>query len=226
MPCPASSNSTQQLCKLSRKAGTSGSFGGRAARTLLLLPVAHFRRRAEDENRALAEPDHGSRPAASLCKSSWGVQRRRGRKPRSTALRHVEGRPAAEMESRNTGSRDRSPEFKYRNDGEIRSGDPQFDAELDTVLNLNIAFLKNSRKGVLDVVLEWWQKRRPSNAQVQARINKHGKGTERFHPFTPVAIWFLQSKVGRMTNVQPARHTEGAFETVIEGVDAGQRLRP
>lgn len=85
--------------------------------------------------------------------------------------------------------------INYRNNGEIRSGDPQFDAELDTVLNLNIPFLKNSRKGVLEVVLLWWQKKAPSKALVQNRINKYDNGNDKLAPFAPVAVWFLKRKL-------------------------------
>ena len=33
-----------------------------------------------------------------------------------------------------------------------------FDRQLNEVLNLNLPRLKNSRKGILDAILEWWQK--------------------------------------------------------------------
>ena len=84
---------------------------------------------------------------------------------------------------------------RYQNDGEIRADDPEFDGQLDTVLNLNAAILKNNRKAVLSVVLEWWQKRKPSKAQVQARIKGYDNGNGDLPPFAPVAIWFLKRKV-------------------------------
>lgn len=85
--------------------------------------------------------------------------------------------------------------IKYHNNGEIRSDDPQFDAELDAVLNLNVPLLKNNRKGVLDVVLKWWRMKAPTNGQVQARINKFDNGIGELEPFTPVAVWFLKRKL-------------------------------
>lgn len=85
--------------------------------------------------------------------------------------------------------------IKYQSNGEIRSDDPQFDGELDAVLNLNIALLKNSRKSALDVVLEWWQVRKPNNEQVQTRIKKHDNGIDELLPFSPVAVWFLKRKL-------------------------------
>ena len=56
--------------------------------------------------------------------------------------------------------------LRYEADGSIRSDDPTFDAQLCQVLNLNLAQLKNNRKGVLDAVLEWW---RHEKAKVQDR---------------------------------------------------------
>ncbi len=41
----------------------------------------------------------------------------------------------------------------YELDGSIRSDDAAFNAELENVLNLNVALLRNNRKGVLDAVL-------------------------------------------------------------------------
>ena len=93
--------------------------------------------------------------------------------------------PAHAIESRIT----------YRNNGEIRSNNDQFDNELDTVLNLNIPLLKNSRKSALDVVLSWWQKSSPSPAKVQARITKYDDGNDELAPFAPVAVWFLKRKL-------------------------------
>lgn len=85
--------------------------------------------------------------------------------------------------------------IKYRNNGEVRSDDQPFDGELDTVLNLNIAFLKNNRKGVLEAVQKWWQIKKPNRNQVQARINKYDNGVGALEPFTPVAVWFLKRKL-------------------------------
>lgn len=85
--------------------------------------------------------------------------------------------------------------ISYRNNGEIRSNDPQFDGELDVVLNLNVPFLKNNRKGALEAVQKWWQIKRPSRNQVQARITKFDNGIGDLEAFAPVAIWFLKRKL-------------------------------
>lgn len=84
---------------------------------------------------------------------------------------------------------------KYRNNGEVRSDDQQFNDELDSVLNLNIAYLKNNRKGALEAVQKWWQIKKPNRNQVQARINKIDNGVGELEPFSPVAVWFLKRKL-------------------------------
>jgi len=85
--------------------------------------------------------------------------------------------------------------IRYQANGEIRSSDPQLDDELDDILGLNVAVLRNSRKGVLDVVLEWWQNKTPNHVQVQARIDRFDNGIGELEPFTPVAVWFLKRKL-------------------------------
>lgn len=94
-----------------------------------------------------------------------------------------------------TPSHDIEAKIKYRSNGEIRSDDQQFDGQLDTVLNLNIAVLKNSRKGALDAVLEWWRAKNPDEDQVQTEIDKYNNGTDEILPFRPVAVWFLKKKL-------------------------------
>jgi uncharacterized protein (TIGR02646 family) len=84
---------------------------------------------------------------------------------------------------------------KYQNDGKIRSDDSAFDDQLNIVLGLNVPFLVNNRKGALASVLKWWQLKRPSPAQVQARIQKIDNGICELEAFSPVAVWFLKRKL-------------------------------
>ncbi len=44
---------------------------------------------------------------------------------------------------------------RFLGDGKIASTNPIFDAELNEVLNLNVAYLVNSRKGVLTAFQKW-----------------------------------------------------------------------
>ena len=84
--------------------------------------------------------------------------------------------------------------IRYQNNGEIRSDDPQFNGELDTVLGLNITILKNSRKGALEAVLKWWQIKKPNRTQLKAKIEKYDNGVGGLEAFSPVAVWYLKRK--------------------------------
>ena len=95
--------------------------------------------------------------------------------------------------------------LRYEADGSIRSDDPTFDTQLCQVLNLNLAQLKNNRKGVLDAVLEWW---RHEKAKVQDRVPRSRLERERsrqipqtgeLNPYCQVAVWWLDQRLKRMT---------------------------
>lgn len=85
--------------------------------------------------------------------------------------------------------------IRYQNNGEIRSNDPHFDRELDTVLGLNISILTNRRQGALEAVLKWWQIKKPNKAQVRSQIAKYDNGVGTLEAFSPVAVWFLKRKL-------------------------------
>lgn len=85
--------------------------------------------------------------------------------------------------------------IRYQSNGAIRSDHDQLDSELDEILGLNVAILKNSRKSVLDVVLAWWRNKNPDNTQVLARIAKFDNRVGELEPFAPVAIWFLKKRL-------------------------------
>ncbi|MBP2549687.1 uncharacterized protein (TIGR02646 family) [Neorhizobium galegae] len=85
--------------------------------------------------------------------------------------------------------------LKYRNNGEIVSDDPELDEELNTILGLNIATLKNRRKGVLDGLIKWWQMKQPNQGKVRAKVNQYETGAGNLEPYSPVAIWFLKRKL-------------------------------
>lgn len=118
---------------------------------------------------------HGAKPEGQTCDNRKGNQ----------DLKWNPSTPAHGIEAR----------IKYRSNGEIRSDDQQFDGQLDTVLNLNIAVLKNSRKGALDAVLEWWRVRQPDHDQVRTEIDNYDNNMDELVPFRPVAIWFLKRKL-------------------------------
>ena len=84
----------------------------------------------------------------------------------------------------------------YKPDGTIYSRDSSFDRQLNDVLNLNLALLKNNRKVTFDEVLGWWKRERKpvSKRRLKQKIAK----LERPGPLTPyvqVAVWFLEQKL-------------------------------
>lgn len=85
--------------------------------------------------------------------------------------------------------------IRYLTNGEIRSDHEQLDHEIDEILGLNGAGLKNNRKTAIDVVLQWWQAIRPNDDQIQAQIYKIDDGASELTPFSPVAVWFLKRKL-------------------------------
>ena len=94
--------------------------------------------------------------------------------------------------------------LRYEPDGSIRSDDPTFDAQLHQVLNLNLAVLKNNRKGVLDAVLRWWRQEReraqgpvPRGRFLQERDQKTG-GEGALQPYCQVAVWWLDQRLKSM----------------------------
>ncbi len=90
--------------------------------------------------------------------------------------------------------------IRYDPDGTVTSDDPEFDAQLNKVLNLNLPFFKQNRKMVLDSVLEWWKMEK---AKQQDRIPKTRVETKQkqfkekipLDPFSQVAVWWLQQKL-------------------------------
>jgi uncharacterized protein (TIGR02646 family) len=92
----------------------------------------------------------------------------------------------------------------YELDGSIRSDETDFDAQLVGVLNLNLPFLKNNRKGVLDAVLAWWrhEKARLHGAVPRAWFERERDrridGAGELEPFCQVAIWWLEQRLARM----------------------------
>ena len=94
--------------------------------------------------------------------------------------------------------------LRYEPDGSIRSDEADFDAQLTKVLNLNLAILKNNRKGVLDAVLEWWtqEKRRLRGPVPRARFeserDRRGAGAGHLEPYCQVAVWWLEQRLARM----------------------------
>ena len=94
--------------------------------------------------------------------------------------------------------------LRYELDGSIHSDDAEFDLQLAEVLNLNLPVLRNHRKGVYDAVLEWVRNERrrlrgpiPRN-RLERERDRHASGADELSPFSQVAVWLLNEKLGGM----------------------------
>jgi uncharacterized protein (TIGR02646 family) len=94
--------------------------------------------------------------------------------------------------------------IRFESDGTIASGDVDFDAQLNDVLNLNLPLLKNCRKGVLTAILDWWKSEKarlrgpvPTEQLIRKRARCAGDGAGQLTPFGPVAVWWLDQRLAR-----------------------------
>ena len=95
--------------------------------------------------------------------------------------------------------------LRYEVDGSIRSDAPGFDAQLCQVLNLNLAELKNRRKGVLDAILGWWRWEKAKARGPVPRLKLMRERERRtphmgeLKPYCQVAVWWLEQRLKKMT---------------------------
>jgi hypothetical protein len=88
---------------------------------------------------------------------------------------------------------------RFTGDGRIVSSDPVFDAELNDVLNLNMALLMNNRKATLTAfqsVLGRGQLSRPSLEKLLRQWNGESDGGE-LPPFCQVVVYWLRKRLRR-----------------------------
>jgi uncharacterized protein (TIGR02646 family) len=94
--------------------------------------------------------------------------------------------------------------LRYELDGNIRSNEADFDAQLAEVLNLNLPVLKNNRKSVLDAVLDWWRREKQRiggpvpRARFEQERNRRTFSAADLEPFCQVAVWWLEERLARM----------------------------
>lgn len=87
---------------------------------------------------------------------------------------------------------------QYGADGTIKSNDVTFDSQLNEVLNLNLPFLKNHRKGILDGLLEWWRRHGPvPRRRIEREVDRHAPAYGELTPYCQVAVWWLNRKLAR-----------------------------
>lgn len=94
--------------------------------------------------------------------------------------------------------------ISYGLDGTIWSRDVKFNDQLDTVLGLNIAQLKNSRKAILTAFAEWLRLERdrlhrpvPREVIKRKRDKLLSQTHDSLEPFVQVKIWWLEQRLAR-----------------------------
>lgn len=106
--------------------------------------------------------------------------------------------------------------LRYELDGAIRSDDAGFDDQLDRVLNLNLSVLKNNRKVVLDLVLDWWRRERRraqgpiSRERIERERDRWSGGSGYLPPYCQVAIWLLTQRLERRMRSRDGGSRSGA----------------
>jgi hypothetical protein len=89
---------------------------------------------------------------------------------------------------------------RFLGDGRIVSQDPPFDAELNEVLNLNLPFLMNNRKAVLDAFKDGFAKRGDlPRALLQKWLQDWNgdSGQGALRPYCQVVVYWLRKRLAR-----------------------------
>ena len=90
--------------------------------------------------------------------------------------------------------------IRFVGDGRIISDDPAFDAELNDVLNLNQAFLRNNRKGTLEGFMAAMKRHGPwprATIETQLREWNGESGFGELMPFCQVVVYWLRKRLLR-----------------------------
>ena len=97
--------------------------------------------------------------------------------------------------------RDIAQRLSYLSDGAIVSDDCEFDRQLTRVLNLNLPMLKRMRQGVLDAVLEWWNRENLRGPVPRRRIehmrDMYAAEADKLTPYSQVGVWWLQQRLAK-----------------------------
>jgi hypothetical protein len=92
----------------------------------------------------------------------------------------------------------------YQLDGSIHASDPEFDTQLNGVLNLNLKRIRNNRTGVLSAVLSWWKSEKARlrgpvpRARIEQEIERWTASAPNLSPYCQVAVWWLKDKLAEM----------------------------
>lgn len=88
--------------------------------------------------------------------------------------------------------------IRFKLDGRVDSNDPGMDTELNEVLNLNFAFLKNNRKAVLKAFTESLGRRAWTVATLEQQLRKWNGESDaaKLQPYCQVVVYFLRKRLG------------------------------
>jgi hypothetical protein len=88
----------------------------------------------------------------------------------------------------------------FYTDGTIYATDPVFDREINAVLNLNIAFLKDNRKSALDAFKITLTKRGKMGRSTLQRLLRKWDGEadgDVLYPYCQVIVYWLRKRLAR-----------------------------
>lgn len=121
----------------------------------------------------------------------------------TNGIKHCDTSKADLLLSKNPANPDHRVEERihYRLDGMIVSDDAAFNAQLNEVLNLNTALLKNNRKAALDGLIGSLPKIGPISAGQFNRLLQEWNGESdsgELKPFCQVIVYWLRKKLDRV----------------------------
>jgi uncharacterized protein (TIGR02646 family) len=127
----------------------------------------------------------------------------RGNEGRSPRDQHCDTRKADRAISRNPANPLHQVEemLRFGVDGRISSDDPIFDTELNDVLNLNLAFLKNNRKATLTGFTQMLPRRgQLSRSQLDRWLRDWSGDSDaaELRPFCQVVVYWLRKRLSRL----------------------------
>lgn len=119
-------------------------------------------------------------------------------------LQHCDTRKGNSLLSRNPGNPAHRVEsfVRYEGGGRIMSDDPAFNSELENVLNLNTAFLKNNRKATLEGFHLALNKRGELQRITLERWLRDWNGesdANELRPFCQVVVYWLRKRLARLS---------------------------
>lgn len=89
--------------------------------------------------------------------------------------------------------------IRYKGDGTIVSDNQAFDRELNDVLNLNVAFLRNSRKAALEGLTSSFRRGRLRRDTLERRLREwNGEShSGELQPYCQVIVYWLRKRLAR-----------------------------